>query len=83
MSDNKTMIIICLTIVATVFVLLFASSNLETRDMVKAHHDYTRRVELQLADMKARIEILENIGVEIHVSTHGDAVALTATEVEQ
>jgi len=57
--------------------------SIEIKNLIASHHDYTRRVELQLADMKARIEILENIGVEIHVSTHGDAVALTATEVEQ
>jgi len=55
----------------------------QTRAEIASHHAYTRAVELQLADLKARLEILENIGVEIHVSTHGDAVALTATEVEQ
>ena len=71
---------ICVAVLSTVFAVSTASTLSEE---TKAHHDYTRRVELQLADMKARIEILENIGVEIHVSTHGDAVALTATEVEQ
>ncbi len=81
MSDNKTMIIICLTIVATVFVLLFASSNLETRDMVKAHHDYVRRVELQLADLRARLEILENIGVQIDVVGHAPVYEVTEVEV--
>ena len=59
------------TIIATLIAIgacLLAGHTWEMarRDRV-AHHDYVRRVELQVADVKGRLRVLEVIQIELTV----------------
>ena len=42
----------------------------ENRALVDAHHDYVRRTELDMADVKARLATLERVNIRLDVIDH-------------
>ena len=42
----------------------------QNRELVDAHHDYVRRTELDMADVKARLATLERVNIRLDVIDH-------------
>lgn len=65
------------------FIIAVMGLYAEIKQERESQHHYLRVMELQVAEIKARLETLENIGVEINILDHSGLWMVTNANIEE